>query len=78
MEVGKISDGIQATIDLLGSIPVRAKDLETVGFGILTALKNLEMIKEAVIKAENGESFDDQNQPDKENRIDSDEVGGIE
>lgn len=57
MEVGKISEGIAATIELLESIPVRGLDIEVVGFGLLTAIKNLKTINQAVIKAENGEPF---------------------
>lgn len=58
MEVGKISEGIQATIDLLDSIPVRGRDLEVQGLALLTAIKNLKILKEATIKAENGELFE--------------------
>lgn len=58
MEVGSISEGIQATIELLESIPVRGRDIEVVGFGLFTAIKNLKLINQAVIKAENGEPFE--------------------
>lgn len=57
MEVGKISEGIAATIELLETIPVRGRDIEAVGFGLYTAIKNLKLINQAVIKAENGEPF---------------------
>ena len=57
MEVGSISEGIQATIELLESIPVRGRDIEIVGLGLMTAIKNLKMINQAVIKAEKGEPF---------------------
>lgn len=52
MEVGTISEGIQATIDLLESVPVKGRDLETTGLGIMTAIRNLKLINEAVKKAE--------------------------
>lgn len=52
MEVGTVSEGIQATIELLESIPVKGKDLETTGLGIMTAIRNLRMINDAVKKAE--------------------------
>lgn len=55
MEKGRISDGIQATIELLEAIPVRGKDIESIGFGLYTAIKNLYLIKDAVVRAENGE-----------------------
>lgn len=49
----KISDGIQAVIDLLGTIYVQAKDFEIQGIPLLSAIKNLHLIKEAALKAEN-------------------------
>jgi hypothetical protein len=49
----KISDGIQAVIELLGTIYVQAKDFEIQGIPLLSAIKNLQLIKEAAIKAEN-------------------------
>lgn len=52
MEEMKISDGIQAVIDLLGTIYVQAKDFEIQGIPLLSAIKNLRLIKEAVQKAE--------------------------
>lgn len=54
MEVGKISDGIQATIDLLESVYIQAKDIEIQGLPIMTAIKNLKILKEATVRAENG------------------------
>lgn len=66
MEVGKISEGIAATIELLESIPVRGRDIEAVGFGLYTAIKNLKIINEAVIKAESGELFDESGSVKKE------------
>ena len=44
MEEMKISDGIQATINLLESIYVPAKDLEIQGIPLMTAIKNLKII----------------------------------
>ncbi len=52
MECRTVSEGIQAVIDLLEAIPVRAKDVETTGFGLYTAIKNLYTIKEAAVNAE--------------------------
>ncbi len=52
---GKLSEGIQVTIELLESLPVRGKDIETTGTGIMTAIKNLRVINDIIIKAENGE-----------------------
>ena len=69
METGKISDGIQATIGLLESIPVKGQDLETTGLGIMTALRNLRIIKEAVLRAERGERFD-QPKPEEQYTVD--------
>lgn len=51
----KISDGIQAVIDLLGTIYVQAKDFEIQGIPLLSAIKNLQLIKEAAMKAENAD-----------------------
>ena len=69
MEKGRISTAIQATIELLESTPVRGKDIETTGFGILTAIKNLKLINEAVIKAENAEAYDEPEQKQEEPEI---------
>ena len=52
MEGMKISEGIQATIELLESIYVPIKDFEIQGLPLLTAVKNLKIIKEATVKAE--------------------------
>ena len=54
MEVGKISEGIQATIELLESIPIRGRAIE--------------VAKEATVRAENGCSFAEPSheEPEKE------------
>lgn len=70
MEEMKISDGIQAQIELLESIYVPARELEIQGFPLMTAIKNLKMIKEAVVRAEKGvqpeESVQPEQQPEEE------------
>ena len=54
MEGMKISDGIQAQIDLLESIYISVKDFEIQGIPLMTVVKNLKIIKEATVRAENG------------------------
>ena len=54
MEVGKISEGIQATIDLLKQVKVGVANLEGDGLILLTVYKNLQILKDACVKAENG------------------------
>lgn len=66
MEEMKISDGIQATINLLESIYVQAKDLEIQGIPLMTAIKNLKIIKEATVRAENGVQPEESEQPEPE------------
>lgn len=71
MEEMKISDGIQATINLLESIYIPAKDLEIQGIPLMTAIKNLKIIKEATIRAENGVQPEDSEQPEPELEVEA-------
>ena len=64
MEGMKISDGIQATIEVLESIYVPARELEIQGIALLTAIKNLKAIKEATLRAENGVQPEESEQPE--------------